>query len=120
MAKGNEQGKAQAAEAVEEKAAPKEQEAPKEQKAPNEQEAPKEPNPEDRIMITLFKDNERYKDPLPVGVNGKMFLIQRGVPVEVPRYVAEVINNSLSQDNAAQLLMSRLAEEYEEATLAQK
>jgi hypothetical protein len=48
--------------------------------------------------ITLFKDNKDYKDDLFVSVNGERFQIQRGVEVEVPDYVAEVIKHSVEQD----------------------
>lgn len=38
----------------------------------------------DTEVIRLFKDNQRYKTPVFVGVNGETYLIQRGVDVEVP------------------------------------
>lgn len=130
MAKASEQVKAQVAETEakveaelkEMNEAVKEQAAASEtaKETPNEIQKAKGPDPKDMVLITLFKDNERYKDPLLVTVNGRNFLIQRGVDVRVPRYVAEVIQNSLRQDNAAQLMMNRLVEEYEVATLAQK
>jgi len=53
------------------------------------------------VEIQLFKDNERYKEPLYVAVNGKAWLIQRGVPVKVPRYVAEVIDSADRQTTFA-------------------
>ena len=43
----------------------------------------------DTEVIRLFKDNQRYKTPVFVGVNGETYLIQRGVDVEVPKAVAE-------------------------------
>lgn len=33
-----------------------------------------------------------------VGVAGERFLIKRGVPVSVPDYVADVVNQSIAQD----------------------
>ena len=33
-----------------------------------------------------------------VGVGGERFLIKRGVPVSVPDYVADVVNQSIAQD----------------------
>ena len=36
----------------------------------------------DTEVIRLFKDNQRYKTPVFVGVNGETYLIQRGVDVE--------------------------------------
>jgi hypothetical protein len=69
-------------------------------------------NPDELVTIQLFKDNDRYKEDLFVSVNGQRFLIQRGKPVEVPAYVAEVIERSQSQDEQSGAMMERLAEEY--------
>lgn len=51
-----------------------------------------------KVRIKLFKDGREYKDPLYVAVNGHNFVIERGVEVEVPRYVEEVIKNMESQN----------------------
>ena len=61
------------------------------------------------VRIQLFKDNKTYKDPLFVGVNGETFMVERGVPVDVPDYVAHVIKNSEAQDHAAFMQMEELA-----------
>ena len=53
------------------------------------------------VRIHLFKDNGRYKDDVFVGVNGVNYMIQRGVDVEVPAAVAEVLRHSEEMDNAA-------------------
>lgn len=55
----------------------------------------------DTVVIWLFKDNQRYKAPVFVGVNGVTYLVQRGVDVEVPKAVAEVLEHSEEMDNAA-------------------
>lgn len=55
----------------------------------------------DTVVIRLFKDNQRYKAPVFVGVNGVTYLVQRGVGVEVPKAVAEVLEHSEEMDNAA-------------------
>ena len=55
----------------------------------------------DTVVIRLFKDNQRYKAPVFVGVNGVTYLVQRGVDVEVPKVVAEVLEHSEEMDNAA-------------------
>lgn len=54
----------------------------------------------DDVMVTinLFKDDDKYKDDLVVGINGKIYQIKRGVDVKVPLSVAEIINNSIRQD----------------------
>ena len=45
----------------------------------------------DTEVIHLFKDNGRYSSARFVSVNGEAYLIQRGVDVEVPAAVAEVL-----------------------------
>lgn len=57
--------------------------------------------PVQKVKIKLYKDSQRYKDDVFVAVNGQTFLIQRGVEVEVPDFVAEVLKNSAEQDAAA-------------------
>ena len=68
--------------------------------------------PEERVTIELFKDNDKYRDDLVVGVNGKYYQIQRGIPVSVPRSVAEVIANSKAQDSAAADYSKAKEQEY--------
>ena len=63
------------------------------------------------VTIRLFKDNGRYKDDLFVGYNGTFYTIQRGVDVEVPLGVAEIIEQSLKQDQATQDAIQRIAKE---------
>ena len=46
----------------------------------------------------MFKDNSRYKGDLFVSVNGVSYKIRRGVEVEVPPEVAEVLEHSQVQD----------------------
>ncbi len=49
------------------------------------------------VRIRLFKDNSRYKGDLFVSVNGVNYKIRRGVEVEVPPEVAEVLEHSQSR-----------------------
>lgn len=49
---------------------------------------------EERIAITIHK-SPTDKQPVPVGVNGKTWLIKRGVKVEVPKSVIEILNNAV-------------------------
>jgi hypothetical protein len=53
------------------------------------------------VKVKLFKDNRRYKGDVFVSVNGRNYQIQRGVEVEVPPEVAEVLEHSQRQDNLA-------------------
>lgn len=50
------------------------------------------------VRIKLFKDNGRYSGDLFVSVNGINYKIRRGVEVEVPPEVAEVLEHSRQQD----------------------
>ena len=54
---------------------------------------------EEKVRVKLFKDNGRYKNDLFVSVNGVNYMIRRGVEVEVPRAVAEVLEHSQHQDD---------------------
>ena len=66
----------------------------------------------DMVPIRLFKDNGNYRDDVFVSVNGHNFQIQRGVTVEVPRCIAEVLTHSEEQDQAASLMVDQLEQEY--------
>lgn len=50
-----------------------------------------------KVKIQLPKDNENYKDDVTVCINGKIWQIQRGVMVEVPVAVYEVLQQSSHQ-----------------------
>ena len=55
---------------------------------------------EKTVRIRLHKDMQNNED-LFVGVNGRTFLIKRGVTVDVPECVAEVIANAEAQREQA-------------------
>ncbi|MBR3635830.1 MAG: hypothetical protein IKN47_06495 [Lachnospiraceae bacterium] len=65
-----------------------------------------------KVKIKLFKDNDKYKDDVVVGVNGKLYQIKRGVEVEVPLCVAEIINNSIRQDEETARKIAEAVEKY--------
>lgn len=53
-------------------------------------------------MVTIKIDKTRNdRDDVWVSVNGKSYLIQRGVEVKVPYFVAEVLENSNNMLNVA-------------------
>ncbi len=60
--------------------------------------AVKKENNGEMVSIRLFSDNGRYKGDLFVSVNGVNYQIKRGVTVQVPPEVAEVIQHSEEQD----------------------
>lgn len=49
---------------------------------------------EERTVLIKIPKTRENKEDVYVAVNGESFLIQRGVQVEVPWYVAEVLENS--------------------------
>ena len=53
------------------------------------------------VEIRLFKDGDKYKDDVLVGINGYMCRIKRGVAVKIKRRFAEVI--AQSEDNVAKV-----------------
>lgn len=68
---------------------------------------------EERVKIKLFKDNKEYKDDLVVGLNGKLYQIKRGIEVSVPKAVAEIIENSIQQDEKTAEMIESLVTETE-------
>lgn len=68
---------------------------------------------EPKRKINLFLDNDKYKDDVFVGINGRTFLIKRGVDVEVPESVAKVLEDSGVQQQYAYTHMRNLQDMYE-------
>ena len=68
---------------------------------------------EKMVKIQLFKDDGRYANDVFVGVNGKTYQIKRGVDVEVPESVAEVLKNSERQNAEAFHVMNELQKDAE-------
>lgn len=68
------------------------------------------------VKIKLHKGRSPQEaDDVFVSVNGERFQIQRGVEVEVPYYVAEVLEHSESQDLAAIAYRERLEKQFADA-----
>ena len=53
------------------------------------------------VEVRLFRDGDKYKDDVLVGINGYMCRIKRGVPVKIKRRFAKVI--AQSEDNIAKV-----------------
>lgn len=78
-------------------------------------ETKKNPNkidPRSMVSIKLFRDSNRYKDPLYVSVNDYSAQIQRGVTVQVPYFVAKHIEEMNAQDEATAMMVEGLVSEY--------
>ena len=58
----------------------------------------------------LFRDGEKYKNPLNVTINGVKYSVPRGVPLRLPKVVAEVIDQSIAQDAYAAELDRKMQE----------
>lgn len=71
------------------------------------------PDPEELVAIKLFKDNDKYKDDVFVGVNGEGCLIKRGEKVMIKRKFAEVLEHSAEQDEKTAALIAQRTEEFD-------
>ncbi len=60
------------------------------------------------VKFQLFKDNDKYRGDLFVGVNGVGYLLKRGVPLELPLGVFNAVRNSGEQLQMAQALSDEL------------
>lgn len=65
------------------------------------------------VTVELFYDGEKYKDPVPVIVNGIKILVPRGKPVKIKRKYAEVLDHSAKQDKSANKMMDNMVDEFE-------
>lgn len=64
------------------------------------------------VTVCLFKDSGNYAHDMFVSVNGETFMIRRGMPVEVPDYVAEVLENTRRQEERARSYIESAAEGF--------
>lgn len=67
------------------------------------------------VPFYAFKDDDKYKDDITVGVNGRVFRIKRGVEVMIPRYVYNVLVRGMNQDTKTADLINAQADAYAEA-----
>lgn len=76
-------------------------------------------NPDDELVTRqLFRDNDKYQGDVFVAVNGQTCLIKRGVPVQIKRKFARVLDESMAQDNATADLISRETSKFQEESRA--
>jgi len=66
----------------------------------------------EEVEVKLFRDNDRYRDPVFVGCNGEAIAIQRGEKVKIKRKFAEILDNSDKQDYETGLLIRRKCAEF--------
>lgn len=70
----------------------------------------------DMREVNLFQDSERYADDVQVGVNGKIYTVKRGMPVMVPRAVAEILDHQKRQDKRTSDMIKRYENQYKADT----
>ena len=71
--------------------------------------------PVDYVEIRLFRDGDKYRDDVLVGINGYMCRIKRGVPVKIKRSFAKVIaesEDSIAAVNSEVLMKDGRMERY--------
>ena len=66
----------------------------------------------EEVEVRLFRDNDRYRDPVFVGCNGETIAIQRGERVKIRRKFAQILDNADRQDQAAGQLIARKSAEF--------
>ena len=64
------------------------------------------------VEIKLFKDNDKYKEPVFVGVNGETIAVERGVKVKVKRKFARALERSDKQDYETSKLIESKSGEF--------
>ena len=69
------------------------------------------------VEVSLFKDNNKYKDDVYVAVNGENCVVQRGKKVKVKRKFANVLENSSIQDFETSELIDRKSKEFAQSNL---
>ena len=72
---------------------------------------------DEEVEVKLFKDNDRYKDPVFVGCNGETIAIERGVKVKIKRKFAEILEHSDNQDYETSKLIQRKSEEFNRSNM---
>lgn len=65
------------------------------------------------VPFWAFKDDDRYKDDVVVGWNGRLYRIQRGKHVRIPREVYNILRRSMAQDAATAEMLEQRGREYD-------
>lgn len=64
-------------------------------------------DPDELVTVNIFGDGERYRGDVFVAVNGKSWAIRRNTDVKIPRYAAQVLEQSRQQDQETIRLIHR-------------
>lgn len=65
-----------------------------------------------RVKVKLFKDGDKYKDDVFVGINGRGVKIKRGVEVEIERRYALLLDQSQIQAIKANEMMEKNEQDF--------
>lgn len=66
------------------------------------------------VRFKLFRDAGQYSEPLTVVLNGKIWRFERGVVLEAPKDVYEIIMHSEAQNDATALMIAQKERDWEE------
>ena len=64
------------------------------------------------VSVFLMKDDLRYTDDVTVTYNGVNYQVKRGVPVEVPRFIKLILDDSFRQKTAAAEFSKQLEDSF--------
>ena len=67
----------------------------------------------EEVPCRLFKDSDRYKDDVTVGINGKLVKVHRGEIVKIKRKYLMLIEDSKRQDEKTAAMMDRESRRFE-------
>lgn len=109
-----EQAKKEAAKIVEDAKAASKGDMTAEQKAAREAENAE---GEKLVDVKLFKDNDKYKEPVFVGCNGENIAIERGVRVKIKKKFADILDNSEHQDYETSVMIEKKSSEFAKSGL---
>jgi hypothetical protein len=71
---------------------------------------------DDKVTIQLFRDGSKCSQPITVTINGIATVVPRGVPVQVSKDVADILEMKALQDNSTLDLITGLQNSFTEAT----
>lgn len=76
--------------------------------------AKKKADPKNLVEVTLFQDTDKYSEPLTVVLNGKVWRLERGIPLKVPKDIKEIIDHSEYQNNMTARMIAKKEREWED------
>ena len=69
------------------------------------------------VEVKLFKDNDKYREPVFVGCNGETIAIERGVRVKIKKKFADILDNSEHQDYETSVMIEKKSSEFAKSGL---